>query len=50
MLGQGQHQRSGAAAGRSNPTLLARGSGQTEQPHIQGLVVVRAQEGLENTY
>ena len=32
---------------RSNPKLKARGSGREEQPHIQGVVAVRAQEGLE---
>ena len=35
------------AAGRSNPTPEARGSGLEEQPHVQGAVVARAQEGLE---
>ena len=34
-------------AGRSNPTPKARGSGQEEQPHVQGAVVAWAQEGLE---
>ena len=36
-----------AAAGRSNPTPEARGSGREVQPHVQGAVAVRAQEGLE---
>ena len=40
------HVRPGAAARRSNPTPEARG-GQEEQPHIQGVVAVQAQEGLE---
>ena len=39
--------RSGAAAGRTNPTPEARGGGQEDQPHVQGLVAVPAQEGLE---
>ena len=36
-----------AAAGRSNPTPEARGSGREDQPHVQGAVAARAQEGLE---
>ena len=36
-----------AAAGRSYPTPEARGGGREDQPHIQGAVAVRAQEGLE---
>ena len=39
--------RSEAAAGRSYPLPEARGSSREEQPHIQGVVAVRAQEGLE---
>ena len=45
--------RSGAAAERSHPTsetrggTEARGGGQEEQPHVQGVVAVWAQEGLE---
>ena len=38
---------SGVVARRSNPTPEARGSSQEEQPHIQGVVAVWAQEGLE---
>ena len=34
-------------AGRSNPTPEARGGGQEDQPHVQGAVAARAQEGLE---
>ena len=34
-------------AGRSNPTPEARGGGQEDQPHVQGAMAVRAQEGLE---
>ena len=34
-------------AGRSNPTPKARGSGLEDQPHVQGAMAVRAQEGLE---
>ena len=39
--------RSGAAAGRSYPTPEARGSSREDQPHVQGAVAARAQEGLE---
>ena len=39
-------QRSGAAVS-SHPTPEARGSGWEEQPHIQGVVAARVQEGLE---
>ena len=41
------HQRPRAAAGRSNPMPEARGGGQEDQPHFQGAVAARAQEGLE---
>ena len=36
-----------SAAERSHPALKARGGGQEEQPHVQGAVAARAQEGLE---
>ena len=36
-----------AAAGRSHPASEARGGGWAEQPHVQGAVAARAQEGLE---
>ena len=39
--------RSGAAAGRTNPTPKARGGGREDKPHVQGAVAARAQEGLE---
>ena len=39
--------RSGAVARRSYPTPEARGTGQEDQPHIQGVVGVRVQEGLD---
>ena len=39
--------RPGMVAGRSNPTPNSRGSGQEDQPHVQGALAVRAQEGLE---
>ena len=39
--------RSGAVAERSHPASEARGSGREEQPHVQGVVAARAQEGLE---
>ena len=57
--------RSGAAAERSYPaseargrgleerhvpTPEARGSGQEDQPHAQGAVAARAQEGLEELF
>ena len=52
--GQGQrlggatpHQRSGALAGRTNPTPEARGGSREDQPHVQGAVASWAQEGLE---
>ena len=35
------------AARRSNPTPEARGGGREDQPHIQGAVAARVQEGLE---
>ena len=35
------------ATGSRNLSLKARGSGQEGQPHIQGVVAVQAQEGLE---
>ena len=35
------------AAWRSNPTPEARGSGREDQPHVQGALAARAQEGLE---
>ena len=38
------------AAGRSDPSTEARGSGREEQPHVQGAVAVRAQEGLEELF
>ena len=53
--GQGQrpegvtpHPRSGAAARRSYPTSEVRGGGREEQPHVQGAVAARAQEGRED--
>ena len=36
-----------AATRRSNPTPKARGGDREEQPHLQGVVAVQAQEGLE---
>ena len=39
--------RSGAVAGRSYPTPEAKGAGWEDQPHVQGAVAARAQEGLE---
>ena len=35
---------------RSYPTSEARGRGLEEQPHLQGAVAVRAQEGLEEPF
>ena len=45
--GAAPHPRSGAAAERSFPTPEVRRGGPEEQPHVQGVVAVRAQEGLE---
>ena len=42
--------RSGVAAGRSYPSTEARGSGREEQPHVQGALASRAQEGLEELF
>ena len=39
--------RPGVAAGRRNPTPKARGGGREDQPHVQGAMAARAQEGLE---
>ena len=39
--------RSGAAVGRSYPTPEARSGSREDQPHVQGVVAARAQEGLE---
>ena len=39
--------RSGVVAGRRYPTPEVRGGGQEDQPHVQGAVAARAQEGLE---
>ena len=36
-----------AATGKSNPTPKARGGDREEQPHLQGVVAVQVQEGLE---
>ena len=42
--------RLGAAAEKSYPTSEARGRSQQEQPHLQGAVAARAQEGLEELF
>ena len=34
-------------AGKSYPESKVRGGGREEQPHVQGAVAARAQEGLE---
>ena len=39
--------RSRAVARRSNPMPEARGGGWEDQPHVQGALAVRSQEGLE---
>ena len=39
--------RSGVVAWRSYPTPEARNGGREDQPHVQGVVATRAQEGLE---
>ena len=46
--GAAPHPRSGAAAERSFPTPEVRRGGPEEQPHVQGVVAARAQEGLED--
>ena len=53
--GQGQWPRvpgcdSTGAAERSYLTRKARGGGQEEQPHVQGVVAARVQEGLEELF
>ena len=42
--------RPGVAAGRSHPTPEARGGSGEDQPHFQGAVAARAQEGLEKLF
>ena len=37
----------GVVAGSTNPTPKARGDDQEDQPHVQGAVAARVQEGLE---
>ena len=39
--------RPGAVGGRSNPTTEARGGGREDEPHVQGALAARVQEGLE---
>ena len=39
--------RPGATAGKSNRTTEARGGSREDQPHVQGAMAARAQEGLE---
>ena len=39
-----------SAAKRSYPTFKVRGDSREELPHIQGVVAVRAQEGLEELF
>ena len=39
--------RSGGLAERSHPASQARGGGREEPHHVQGVVALRAQEGLE---
>ena len=42
--------RPGVVAERSYPTPEARGRGLEDQPHLQGAVAARAQEGLEELF
>ena len=42
--------RPGAAARRSNPTPNTRGGSWEDQPHVQGTVAARVQEGLEELF
>ena len=44
------HPRLGTAAERSYPMPEARGCGREQQPHLQGVVAVWAQEGLEELF
>ena len=41
------HPRSGGVAERSYPASKVRGGGREEQPHVQGAMTTRVQEGLE---
>ena len=45
--GPTSHLRPGAVAGRSYPPPEVRGGSREKQPHIQGAVAVRVQEGQE---
>ena len=49
LRGATPHPRSGVVARRSYPTPEVRGDGPEEQPHIQGVVAARVQEGREGT-
>ena len=40
----------GAVAGRTYPTPQGRACGREDQPHLQGAVAARAQEGLEELF
>ena len=40
----------GVVAKRSYPMSETRGGGREEQPHLQGAVAARAQEGLEELF
>ena len=44
------HPSLGSADGRRYPMLEARGSSREELPHVQGVVAVWAQEGLEELF
>ena len=41
---------SAGAAGKSYPMPEARGGGREKQPHVEGAVTARAQEGLEELF
>ena len=47
LTGATPHPRSWAVAGRSYPMPEAKGGGQEELPHVQGVVAARVQEGQE---
>ena len=47
LRGATPHPRSGGVAERSYPASEVRGGGREEQPHVQGAMTARVQEGLE---
>ena len=49
-IGATPRSRLGVVARRTYPMPEAKGCGLEEQPHLQGVVTVRAQEGLEELF